>query len=177
MRLFIAIDLPRPMKAELSGILREVKQRSTGGRFTPPDNFHITLHFIGESDDLPGAIDAMRDAVRGIRPFSLHLFGYGSFVKGNTHTAFVTVKGDLDELNILYEVLQSALFERGFSRETKRFFPHITLGRNVAYDELSHNELMALSPAASMTVTGITLFLSERVQGKMVYTPLHVERF
>ena len=68
MRLFIAIDLPRSFKAELARIQKEVKGISCGGRFVPQDNFHITLHFIGESDDIAGAAAAMHEAVRGIRP-------------------------------------------------------------------------------------------------------------
>ena len=67
MRLFIAIELPRSFKQELARVQKEVKQLSCGGRFVPQENFHITLHFIGESDDLAGAVAAMREAVRGIR--------------------------------------------------------------------------------------------------------------
>ena len=52
MRLFIAIDLPRSFKAEVTRIQKELKQLSCGGRFVPANNFHITLHFIGESRDL-----------------------------------------------------------------------------------------------------------------------------
>ena len=62
MRLFIAIDLPRSFKAELARIEKEVKGISCGGRFVPQDNFHITLHFIGESDDIAGAAEAMHEA-------------------------------------------------------------------------------------------------------------------
>ena len=83
MRLFIAIDLPRSFKAELARIQKEVKGISCGGKFVPQDNFHITLHFIGESDDIAGAAEAMREAVRGIRPFTLHLGKYTSLEKGS----------------------------------------------------------------------------------------------
>ena len=84
---------------------------------------------------------------------------------------------ELDELDRLYESLQSALYDNGFSRERKRFRPHITLGRNVEHDELVTEELKRLSPNASMTVQGITLFESARQEGKVVYNPLHRERF
>ena len=177
MRLFIAIDLPRSFKAELGRIQKEVKQYSCGGRFVPQENFHITLHFIGESKDLAGAAEAMREACRGIRPFTLHLGKYGFFDKGGSKTSYVEVKGQLDELRILYDSLQSALADNGFSRERKGYSPHITLGRNVEHDELSGMELAALSPNASMTVSGITLFESTRVEGRVVYAPLHKEKF
>ena len=84
---------------------------------------------------------------------------------------------ELDELDRLYESLQSALYDNGFSRERKRFRPHITLGRNVEHDELVTEELKRLSPNASVTVQGITLFESARQEGKVVYNPLHRERF
>ncbi len=176
-RVFIAIDLPRSMKAELASILREVKQFCTGGRFVPGDSFHITLRFLGETSDIASLASAMHDAVRGIRPFTLHLGKYGSFEKNGSHTAFINVLGELNELNVLYESLQSALSDRGFSRDMKRFTPHITLGRSVTYDALSQTELTSsITPNASMTVSGITLFQSERIQGRMVYTPLHTEK-
>ena len=83
----------------------------------------------------------------------------------------------LDELERLYESLQCALYDNGFSRERKRFRPHITLGRNVEHDELVMGELQQLAPNASMTVQAITLFESVRQEGKVVYRALHRERF
>ena len=115
--------------------------------------------------------------MRGIRPFTLHLGKYDCFDKGGKKTSFLEVKGELGELNALYESLQSALYDNGFSRERKRFTPHITLGRNVEHDELATLELKQLSPNASMTVMGITLFESRREEGKVAYYPLHTERF
>ncbi|MBQ2661577.1 MAG: RNA 2',3'-cyclic phosphodiesterase [Clostridia bacterium] len=178
MRTFIAIELPRSMKSQLASILSEVKQMSTGGRFVPNDSFHITLHFLGDTDDIVSAALAMREAVRGIRNFNLHLGKYSSFEKNGSHTAYIDVKGDTNELNVLHEALESALAQYGFPREVKRFTPHITLGRNVTYDELVKGELeKTISPNASMLVSSITLFQSERIGGKMVYTPLHTEKF
>lgn len=178
MRLFIAIELPKSFKAEVARIQKEVKLRSCGGRFVPADAFHITLHFIGESDELAGAVAAMHEAARGMRPFTLHLGKYASLNhKGESRTSILEVKGQLDELAALHESLESALYDNGFSRDAKRFTPHITLGRAVEHDELADAELKALSPNASMTVFGITLFESVRQEGRMVYRALHKEVF
>ncbi len=177
MRLFIAIELPKSFKAELSRIQKQLKILSCGGRFVPEDSFHITLHFIGESGDLSGAAASMREAARGMRPFTLHLGKYTSFARGSARTSVVEVKGELKELNALHESLESALYDNGFSRDMKRFTPHITLGRNVEHDELTDAEMKALSPNASMTVFGITLFESVRQEGRMVYRQLHKEVF
>ncbi len=177
MRLFIAIDLPKSFKQEVSRIARQVKLSSFGGRFVPEDAYHLTLHFIGESEDLTGAVAAMQQAARGIRPFTLHLGKYASFARGKARTAILEVKGQLEELRALHESLESALYERGFPREMKRFTPHITLARSLEHDELAEAELKALSPNASMTAFGISLFESVRIEGRTVYRTLHKEVF
>lgn len=179
MRLFIAIEIPGSMRAELTALLKALKERSCGGRFVPPENFHITLRFLGETDDLMGAVSAMREAVRGIRPFTLRLGRYGFFEKtasGSHRVSLVDVNCDSDELDILHETLESALADNGFPRDMKRFRPHITLGRNVEHDELTDSELKAVELHSTAPVAAITLFESSRVNGKQVYTPLHRER-
>ncbi len=179
MRLFIAIPLPKSFKKEVSSVQRELRSLSTAGRFVPGGNFHITLHFIGESDDLRAAAAAMHEAARGIRPFNLHLAGYDSFSKkdGESRTAVLKVGGELGELNALYESLESALFDQGFSREHKRFVPHITLGRNVQYAPENEEKLRTLNMNASLCAQSIVLYESIRERDGMVYLPVHTEKF
>ncbi|MBS7228334.1 MAG: RNA 2',3'-cyclic phosphodiesterase [Eubacteriales bacterium] len=176
MRLFVAIELPRQMKKELKLVQDELKLMSGGGRFVPDANFHITLHFIGETDRLNDAVCAVRDAARGIRPFSLHLGRYSSFERNDLRTSFVGVEGDLRELGTLYEAVQCAVYDYGFGRERKRYVPHITLGRSVTHDELVDAQLKELTPNASMRVESVTLFESVRVKGEMTYRAIHRER-
>ena len=80
MRLFIAVELPKAVRNEVGAALKELKMLSSGGRFVQENNLHITLHFIGESNDLAGAVKAMQSAVRGIRPFELRPAGFSRSV-------------------------------------------------------------------------------------------------
>lgn len=177
MRLFIAIPLPRSFKKEIASIQQALRKVSTGGRFVPADNFHITLHFIGESKDLPGAVTAMQEAVRGIRPFNLHLAGIDAFDREDGHTTLLKVDGDLDELNALHESLESALYDQGFSRDHKRYVPHITLGRGVTCGAADMAKIGETPMLSSLRAESIVLFESAREQGRMVYTPVHTQRF
>ena len=177
MRLFIGIELPKSFKAELARLQKGLKAVSSGGKFVPTDNFHITLHFIGESNDLMSAAKAMGQAVRGVRPFTLHLGGLSSFDRSDGKTVYTNVLGELSELSVLYDSLESAMADEGFARERKRFTPHITLARSAALDELAQSELSGLSPNASIMVNAITLFESRRENGRIQYYPLHRERF
>jgi len=178
MRLFIAIAIDRPFREEAAEIQRQLKLMSAGGKFVPPENFHITLKFIGESRDIAGAAEAMGEAVRGIRPICLRLGSYGWLEKGGRgRTAILGIEGDTGELTALHQSLESALYDRGFPREHRRFTPHLTLGRGVEHDDISGAELMAIKPSAAMTAREITLFESLRDKGRVIYRPIHRERF
>lgn len=171
MRLFIAIPLPTDVRRAVSAVQESLVESGAQGRFVPRENFHITLHFIGQSDALSDAVEAVREAVRDIRPFVLRLSHYGGFGGARGKTAFLSVTGDLDELNRLYETLESALWERGFSKNRGRLSPHITLGRNVTGDA-------GFDPGtqrAAFTVPSVVLYESTRVGDEMRYTAVHTE--
>lgn len=173
MRLFFAIPLPPDILRAVSGARVALEQFGASGRFVSRENYHITLHFLGETDALADATEALREAVRDIRPFVLRLQEYGSFKTEGSHTAFIQVSCDGEELNRLYESLESALWERGFSKNRGRLTPHITLGRKIEGDEG-----FVLPPRkAAFTANSVVLFESRSVRGQMVYTPLHREMF
>lgn len=171
MRLFIAIPLPPDITRALSAARAALEAHGATGRFVPRENYHITLHFLGETDALHDITDAMRQAVRDIRPFVLRLKEYGSFKTDGSHTAFVNVACDSEELNRLYESLESALWERGFSKNRGRLTPHVTLGRKIEGDED-----FALPPQkAAFTANMVVLYESTSERGQMKYAVLHRE--
>lgn len=171
MRLFFAVPLPPDILREVVRARVALEQYGARGRFVSRENYHITLHFLGESDALADATDALCDAVRDIRPFLLRLQGYGSFKTDNSHTSFLQVSCEGDELNRLYESLESALWERGFSKNRGRLTPHITLGRKIEGDEG-----FVLPPQkAAFTANTVVLYESRSERGQMVYTPIHRE--
>jgi 2'-5' RNA ligase len=171
MRLFIAIPLPPDITRALAAARAELEAHGATGRFIPRENYHITLHFLGETDALKDITDAMREAVRDIKPFVLRLREYGSFKTDGSHTGFVNVTCDSDELNRLYESLESALWERGFSKNRGRLTPHITLGRKIEGDE----EFVLPPKKTAFTANAVVLYESTSVRGQMNYAVLHRE--
>jgi 2'-5' RNA ligase len=171
MRLFIAIPLPPDILRALSSARAALEAHGATGRFVPRENYHITLHFLGETDALLDITDAMRQAVRDIKPFVLRLREYGSFKTDGSHTGFVGVTCDNEELNRLYESLESALWERGFSKNRGRLTPHVTLGRKMEGDE----DFVMPPQKAAFTANMLVLYESKSVRGQMVYTQVHRE--
>ena len=173
MRLFIAVPLPRDVQRAVYTAGEGLRASSSAGRFVPAGNYHITLRFLGESSALADIAAAMHEAVRDARPFQLRLGTLGSFTHGGARTSFLSVTGDLDELNRIHQTLEASLFEYGFAGGKVRFTPHITLARAVEHGDLSR----VFVPNAAFTVRSIVLFESTNERGRMVYTPIHTESF
>ena len=172
MRLFIAIPIPPDIRRAISETSIRLQKAGASGRFVPSSNYHITMHFIGESSNLSDAADAIREATRDAKPFLLRLGDYGAFHTGTGNTGFVQVLDESGNLQVLYETLEQALWDRGFSKNRSRLIPHITLGRNITGDEhfsFPHRE--------AFQADCLVLYESRNVKGSMQYTPVHKEVF
>ncbi len=174
MRLFIAVPLPKDVQRAVYTAEEGLRSVSASGRFVPFGNHHITLRFLGETNALADVAAAMHEAVRDARPFTLRLGALGSFTHGGARTSYLSVTGDLDELNRIHETLEAALYEYGFAGGKVRFSPHITLARAV---EFSRDLSAVRVPNAAFAVRSIVLFESVNENGRMVYTPVHTETF
>lgn len=172
MRLFIAIPVPPDIRRAVRDVSVRLQKKGAEGRFVPERNYHVTMHFIGESNALSDIADAMREAARDARPFLLRLKDYGSFESKNGSTGFVRVEAESDELRSLYETLEQSLWDRGFSKNHAVLVPHITIGRSIKGDAgftCPRNE--------AFTADSMILYESKNVRGTMEYTPVHKESF
>ena len=60
MRLFIAIQFSPEILDALVGVQSELKSFDVRGRYSPPENLHLTLAFIGEYGDPDRVLETMR---------------------------------------------------------------------------------------------------------------------
>ena len=79
MRLFIAALIPDTVRDALHQA-REQLQRAAPDRalrWVAPENYHITLLFLGEQDEarLPAIVQAMEAARAGVPPFTVAVQG------------------------------------------------------------------------------------------------------
>ena len=72
-RLFVAIDVPETVRAELAGLAEPLE----GVVWTRPEQLHLTLRFIGETEKREG-LEAALERVR-VEPFILPVGGIGVF--------------------------------------------------------------------------------------------------
>ena len=160
MRLFIAVNLSDEMKDRLIRMQNALYDRGARGNYTPEENLHLTLAFIGEYPDAQPVLDAL--SAVAFRPFELSLEGMGRF--GDLWWAGMR---DSVPLTAVVRRLRRALAENGIPFDKKRFSPHITLLRKAS------GALPGIAPEpASMTVTALSLMRSDRGRNGMIYTEL-----
>ena len=158
MRLFIAIELSDELKKSLIGLMHDLKKTGIKGQYAPADNLHMTLAFIGETDQLA----KIREAVQNIqfKPFKLSLSDLGNFGE----LIWLGVKGN-QGLSELVKEVRSTLDEAGISYDKKGFLPHITLIRRAI-----GNYKQVPAPKGMMMVKRISVMKSEVKDGRRIYT-------
>lgn len=169
MRLFIAINLDEKTKAGICQVIDRLKPHALRGRFTPVDNLHMTLVFLGETSrfsDIKGAMDGLK-----LPAFKIAVGGLGRFPRSGGDIFWLGVEAA--ELAYFHNQLRDSLVEKGFNLESRGYKPHLTLGRELVFPrELDICSLGSLEPLA-MEVTKISLMKSERIKGRMKYTEIY----
>ncbi|MFG1297795.1 MULTISPECIES: RNA 2',3'-cyclic phosphodiesterase [Xanthobacter] len=123
-RLFTALEIPPDVGLGLS-LLRG---GLSGARWIDPENYHVTLRFVGDVDDAMGRdIMDMLGAVR--RPaFELMLQGLDQFGGRKPRSLFAAVKVNAAIMELQAE--QERIMQRlGLAAEGRNFRPHVTLAR------------------------------------------------
>ena len=175
MRLFIALNFDENIKTELGEISRDFQQFTCQGNFTRPENFHLTLAFLGEV--APARLEDIKQAMAevAVKPFLLKMDGLGCFKRRSGDIYWVGVEKSKPLLE-LYRQLVDILIEKGFALEKRKFKPHLTLGRQIKLAEgLKLESLPVAAKPLSQRISKISLMLSERIDGRLTYTELHAK--
>lgn len=161
MRLFIAIRFSEDIRKGLISTMHDLKKKNVGGNYSPADNLHLTLAFIGETQNADGVKKAMESVP--FTPFMLTLTDLGNF----GDILWVGAKGG-QKLKAYVKALRDSLDQAGIKYDRKKFEPHITLVRKASN---VHPQGVSV-PKKEMMVRKISLMKSETKNGKMVYTEI-----
>lgn len=164
MRLFIAIQLNKAMRQLATAVQDTFHQFGVRGNFTPAENLHLTLAFIGEYGDPDAVLDAMESIT--FTPFTITMDKVGSFDE-----LWWTGFEESEELETLVRKLRRAMADAGIPFDRKRFKPHVTILRKPDYSMGKRISHMSIEPAG-MVVDRISLMQSTRGKNGMIYTEL-----
>ena len=166
MRLFVAINFPAEIKAAIAKIRDSLKEAAFRGNFTLTENLHLTLVFLGECDAQQA--EAVKSVLYEIKfsEFTLSLDKIGYFKRDGGNTWWVGLKEN-KSLSGLQADLTGRLQQKGFILESRKYLPHVTIGREV---KMRTGLVQPEVPKISCIVTSIELMKSERFDGKLVYS-------
>jgi len=181
MRLFVGIEFPESIIDSLSSLQNEIRTMIRSGRFPARENLHLTLQFLGETPesrvkDILGALEVVS---KNNQPFilsfddQLRYFGHVNPVR----VVWLGMKGELATLLRLQASIVSKTQELGFANDGRAYEPHVTLAREVDFDnsrDLLNNGRINFSVGSfpSIHVGRFSLFSSSVEQGKLVYRTL-----
>ncbi|MFA5975834.1 MAG: RNA 2',3'-cyclic phosphodiesterase [Elusimicrobiota bacterium] len=180
MRLFVAFNLPESVQRDIQNSLAPFRsffqQGSVRVRWVRPGQYHLTLKFLGEQPDnrAPLIQQALGEALRETRSFSLTLAGFGCFpVHGPPQTLWMGVDQGSDKLKQAVLSLEETLAKSGYPKEKRPFHGHLTLGRiqrtgNIQQFRASLRNT-AGAPIGPIPVTSLDLMQSRLGTGGPVY--------
>lgn len=162
-RLFTGLEIPDDIGQSLSNL----RGGLPGARWISPENYHLTLRFIGDIDGMvANEIASTLFRVRR-RPFELKLQGLSSFggKKPRAVVACVAPSRPLLELQAEVERLMQRV---GLEPEGRKFIPHVTLARLRDCSNRDVADYLAVRgyfPSRSFTVDRFVLFSSRSSVG------------
>jgi 2'-5' RNA ligase len=170
LRLFVALALPALVKTQLAALAGGIP----GAKWVPPENYHLTLRFIGEIEPWRAEeVDTALAAIRAPR-FELALAGIDAFEKGGRIQSLYVPAERSEALSRLQAKVETALQRTGLGPERRRFAPHVTLARTDRADTaklVSFIQTHALFRLAPVTVEHFTLFSSHLGKEAAHYVP------
>jgi len=149
---------------------RELQETAAKGRFTAPENLHLTLVFLGDCDTgQTTVVKSLLDATV-FAPFDIWIDRVGRFRREGGDICWAGL-AENRALEALQQDLAQQLRQAGFSIETRRFSPHITLARQVVTQAWERE-----SVPFGERVTKIELMQSQRPQGgALTYAAIHTK--
>jgi 2'-5' RNA ligase len=135
-RAFVAANLPVAVISQVVETQSEIKDRARRAGmkvgWVPSSSMHLTLKFLAEipEESVWAVRDVLRDRLLGRPPLMVRVRGAGAFPgRTNPRVLWVGIESADDGLTRLAADVESWLCDLGFSKETRPFHPHLTLGR------------------------------------------------
>jgi 2'-5' RNA ligase len=130
MRLFIALGIPESVRDNLAAVQKKLRDTTAGLRWVRPENFHVTLKFLGEASS--AELEDISAELRGVRPdgpVRATFRGFGYSWQAKRGGVFWTTMEASETMKMLVGQINRRLERLGMAAEERAFLPHLTLGR------------------------------------------------
>ena len=172
-RTFFGLPLPEAHRAALAGYIAECAKRAPELRWTPSENLHLTVRFLGHVDLALAEGIADRLAERDMRSLGLRLGEVGSFKRGRmARVVWLGLASGQEDIAALAEQVEAESVRAGLEPESRRYHAHLTLARARARDGALLPVLPAPPGLEGWRADELVLYRSRPGRGGSVYEPL-----
>jgi 2'-5' RNA ligase len=131
LRLFVAVDVPSDVRNQLASRASAVRERLGAGRWVPPENWHVTMKFLGSTWPrlFDWVVERCGEVARTHRPFESAVSGLGAFPSPRrARVLWAGLEDPAARFVAVADALQQALAGE-FTPEKRAFTPHLTVAR------------------------------------------------
>ena len=179
LRCFIAVEIPEPVKRSLGDMIENLKKSGSDVKWLPPENIHITLKFLGSTDEslLEAVKGSLSKKLSPYSPFYITISGVGCFPdERRPRVIWVGTHESSGHVRDVHSAIDAEMAKFGFPSEEREFSPHLTIGRVKGRQRIA--ELMKMLDEyrqvsfGDLEVSGVTLMKSELNPAGAKYFPL-----
>lgn len=131
-RTFIAIKISSELEQAFKKLLEELKRVQCNVKWVNPESVHLTLKFLGNltKTKIGEVLEGTKEASRDFSSFQIRTKERGAFPSIKRPRVFwVGLEADSQTLIQLQNKIDDELSGLGFEKDTRRFHPHLTVGR------------------------------------------------
>jgi 2'-5' RNA ligase len=132
LRLFVAADLPEPIKRSVEKVIQPLRLQLPDAKWTTREQWHLTLKFLGHVDEdrLEELSKVAAKVAAGAEPVETRLTDIGAFPNvRRARVLWIGIDNPDNKLTLLDDELERRYAKRGFRKESRLYHPHLTLAR------------------------------------------------
>ena len=172
-RAFFGLPVPEPQREELAPFLNACSQVAPHFRWTPRDNLHLTIRFVGnvERELVESVAGAL--AHRSFAAFDVELGDVGSFGRGRAaRVVWLGLRKGAEVAAALASQVEEECLRVGLAAEPRPYTAHLTLARARPRGGASLPELPALPRVRPWRADQLVLYSSRLTRTGTVYEVL-----
>jgi len=177
MRLFVALDIPEETRSAVCELISRLQPVARGAKWVRPEGIHITLKFIGWTED--DSLAPIKEHLARVahRPaISVAFRNFGFFPNEKRPRVFFVGIAAGPELARLAADIESQLAPLKIPKEDRDFTPHLTLARFKTNEGVAQmQKMLAFIPSqdfGAMNATEFHLYQSVLKSNGAIYTRL-----
>ena len=178
-RSFIAIEIPEDIRNQIADVQEILKKEPERISWTKAANMHLTLKFLGDVEQnlIPDIGKTLNEISQTVKSFTFRINGLGAFPNlKRARVLWIGIENPGSELEDIAKKIEDSLIQFGFSKENRKFKPHLTLGRvksQLSADFINKFNKISFEGGVVL-VREIKLIKSDLKPTGAVYTPIQI---